>query len=73
MLEVTIAKDGMVEHVKMLTLPRNIHEFMILSVAKAWRFEPARLDGRASASAHDRPRHPHLPCGEGRDEMIQVY
>jgi hypothetical protein len=51
-LEVTIAKDGMVEQVKMLTPPRNIHEFMILSVAKAWRFEPARLDGRAIRYRH---------------------
>ena len=45
-LELTIAADGLVERVKMLTAPRNIHEFMLLSAAKAWRFEPARLDGR---------------------------
>jgi outer membrane biosynthesis protein TonB len=46
-LELTIAADGLVERVKMLTTPRNIHEFMLLSAAKAWRFEPARIDGRA--------------------------
>ena len=46
-LELTIAKDGLVEGVKMLTAPRNIHEFMLLSAVKAWRFEPARLGGRA--------------------------
>jgi hypothetical protein len=45
-LELTIAADGLVERVKMLTAPRNIHEFMLLSAAKAWRFEPARLNGR---------------------------
>jgi hypothetical protein len=44
-LELTIAADGLVERVRMLTVPRNIHEFMLLSAAKAWRFEPARIDG----------------------------
>ena len=52
MLELMIAKDGSVEHVKMLTIPRNIHEFMLLSAAKAWRFEPARLGGRAVRFRH---------------------
>ena len=46
LLELTIAADGLVERVRMLTAPRNIHEFMLVSAAKAWRFEPARLDGR---------------------------
>jgi outer membrane biosynthesis protein TonB len=46
-LELTIAADGLVERVSMLTVPRNIHEFMLLSAAKAWRFEPARIGGRA--------------------------
>ncbi len=45
-LELTIAANGRVERVRMLTTPRNIHEFMLLSAAKAWRFEPARLGGR---------------------------
>ena len=45
-LELTIAATGLVERVRMLTTPRNIHEFMLLSAAKAWRFEPARIDGR---------------------------
>jgi hypothetical protein len=44
-LELTIAVDGVVERVRMLTAPRNIHEFMLLSAAKAWRFEPARMGG----------------------------
>jgi outer membrane biosynthesis protein TonB len=51
-LELTIARDGLVERVKMLTAPRNIHEFMLLSAAKAWRFEPARIDGRAVRFRH---------------------
>jgi len=45
-LELTIAANGLVERVRMLTVPRNIHEFMLLSAAKAWRFEPATIDGR---------------------------
>lgn len=45
-LELTIAANGLVERVHMLTAPRNIHEFMLLSAAKAWRFEPARIGSR---------------------------
>ena len=45
-LELTIAANGLVERVRMLTAPRNIHEFMLLSAAKAWRFEPARIGSR---------------------------
>jgi hypothetical protein len=43
----TIAANGLVERVRMLTTPRNVHEFMLLSAAKAWRFEPARIGDRA--------------------------
>jgi hypothetical protein len=46
-LELTIAANGLVERVRMLTAPRNVHEFMLLSAAKAWRFEPARIGDRA--------------------------
>ncbi len=45
-LELVIATTGLVEHVKLRTAPRNIHEFMIVSAAKAWQFAPARLDGQ---------------------------
>jgi hypothetical protein len=51
-LELTIGKNGSVEHVKMLTIPRNIHEFMLLSAVKTWRFEPARIEGRAVRFRH---------------------
>ncbi|HUF80317.1 MAG TPA: hypothetical protein VMN03_04210 [Burkholderiales bacterium] len=45
-LELVVATDGLVERVRLRTTPRNIHEFMLLSAAKAWRFDPAvREDG----------------------------
>jgi hypothetical protein len=44
-LEMVIGTDGFVERVKLRSTPRNIHEFMLVSAAKTWRFEPARLDG----------------------------
>lgn len=51
-LELTIGANGLVERVKMLSAPRNIHEFMLLSAAKAWRFEPARIDGHPVRFRH---------------------
>jgi len=63
-LELTIAKDGVVEHVKMLTIPRNIHEFMLLSAAKAWRFEPARIGGRAVRFRHTIALDPRSAWGD---------
>ena len=44
-LEMVIGTNGLVERVKLRTDPRNIHEFMLVSAAKAWQFEPARLHG----------------------------
>jgi hypothetical protein len=52
MVELTITEDGSVERVRMLTAPRNIHEFMILSAAKAWRFSPARIGDRPVRFRH---------------------
>jgi hypothetical protein len=51
-LELTITADGLVERVKMLSTPRNIHEFMLLSAAKAWRFAPATIAGRPVRFRH---------------------
>jgi hypothetical protein len=51
-LELTISDIGLVERVRTVTTPRNIHEFMLLSAAKAWRFEPARIGGRAVRFRH---------------------
>ena len=45
-LDLVVAPDGLVEHVRMRTRPRDVHEFMLVSAAKAWRFEPATLSGR---------------------------
>jgi hypothetical protein len=47
-----IAPDGLVERVYLRTTPRDIHEFMLLSAAKAWRFEPALRDGRPVRFLH---------------------
>ena len=44
-LEMVIGTNGLVERVKLRSDPRNVHEFMLVSAAKAWQFEPARLDG----------------------------
>jgi outer membrane biosynthesis protein TonB len=52
MLELTITADGLVERVRLLTTPRNIHEFMFLSAAKAWRFAPARIGDRPVRFRH---------------------
>jgi hypothetical protein len=51
-LELVIGSNGIVEHVKLQTPPRNIHEFMLVSAAKAWQFEPARLDGHPVRFRH---------------------
>ena len=44
-LEMVIGTNGLVERVKLRSAPRNVHEFMFVSAAKAWIFEPARLGG----------------------------
>ena len=45
-LDLVVDADGQVEHVQLRTAPRDIHEFMLVSAAKAWRFEPATMHGR---------------------------
>ena len=37
---------GEVERVKLLSPPRSVHESMILSAIKTWRFRPAMKDGQ---------------------------
>jgi hypothetical protein len=51
-VDLVIAPDGLVERVHLRTTPRDIHEFMLLSAAKAWRFQPALLDGRPVRFLH---------------------
>lgn len=51
-LEMVIGTTGLVERVRLRSEPRNIHEFMLVSAAKAWQFEPARLDGEPVRYLH---------------------
>jgi hypothetical protein len=51
-LDLVVAADGQVEQVRMRTSPRDVHEFMLVSAAKAWRFEPATVDGRPVRFRH---------------------
>ena len=46
-VEVVVAETGYVESAKMISAPRNVHEWMFLSAVKAWRFYPAEKDGQA--------------------------
>jgi hypothetical protein len=51
-LDLLISIDGRVEHVRLRTPPRDIHEFMLVSAAKAWRFDPATVHGRPVRFRH---------------------
>lgn len=48
-IELLILPDGTVASVKLLGAPRNVHESMLLSAAKAWQFQPALKHGRPVA------------------------
>jgi hypothetical protein len=52
-LELLISADGLVERVRLRTPPHNVHEFMLLSAAKAWRFDPATVQGHPVRFLHD--------------------
>ena len=51
-LELVIGATGLVESAKLKTPPRNVNEFMLVSAAKAWIFQPAELDGRPVTYRH---------------------
>ena len=51
-LELVIGVTGLVESAKLKTPPRNVNEFMLVSAAKAWIFQPAELDGHPVAYRH---------------------
>ena len=51
-LELVIGETGLVENAKLTTRPRNVNEFMLVSAAKAWIFQPAELDGRPVTYRH---------------------
>jgi hypothetical protein len=44
-VEIVVGIDGSVESVKFLRTPRDVRESMLLSVIKAWQFQPASRDG----------------------------
>ena len=44
-VETIISASGSVEQVKLVTPPETVHQAMILSAIKTWRFRPAELDG----------------------------
>jgi len=44
-VEILVGIDGNVESVKFLRPPRDVRESMLLSVIKAWQFQPASKDG----------------------------
>ena len=46
-VEVVISETGEVELAKLISAPANVHESMLLSAIKAWRFVPAEKDGQA--------------------------
>ena len=52
-LELLISADGSVERVRLRTPPRDVHEFMLVSAAKAWRFDPATVNGRPVRFLYD--------------------
>jgi hypothetical protein len=46
-MELLVASDGSVEHVRLLNAPRRMADMMLLSGAKLWKFTPASRDGVA--------------------------
>ena len=46
-VEAIISESGEVEKVRLVSPPESIHQSMILSAIKTWRFRPARKDGTA--------------------------
>jgi hypothetical protein len=44
-VELIVSEDGTVDSVKLLGMPHTVHDFMFLSAAKAWQFQPALKDG----------------------------
>ena len=45
-VEAVVSWTGEVEKVKLISPPNSVHEAMILSAIKTWRFSPAKKDGR---------------------------
>ena len=47
LVEVIVSEMGEVERARLISLPQNVHESMLLSAIKAWHFTPAVKDGMA--------------------------
>ena len=47
LVEVVVGATGDVESAKLISTPLNVHESMLLSAVKTWRFRPAQKDGQA--------------------------
>jgi hypothetical protein len=47
MIELVISPTGSVESVRLIGAPRDVHDSMLLSAAKAWVFRPAEKNGVA--------------------------
>lgn len=45
-IELVIAADGNVTSARLVGQPRTVHDSMLVSAAKAWRFRPALKDGQ---------------------------
>ena len=46
-MEVVVSETGSVERVRLIAGPSRLPDVMLLSGAKAWRFQPASRDGEA--------------------------
>jgi hypothetical protein len=46
-MELLISETGSVEQVRLIAGPSRLPDVMLLSGAKAWRFQPASRDGEA--------------------------
>ena len=51
-VEAIVSEVGEVEKVRLVSPPESIHQSMILSAIKTWRFRPARRDGTAVRYRH---------------------
>jgi hypothetical protein len=45
-VEVVVGTDGKVESIRLVGIPRNVIDSLLLSAIKAWQFIPASKDGR---------------------------
>ena len=51
-VEAIVSEAGEVERVRLVSEPRSIHQSMLLSAIKTWRFRPARREGTAVRYRH---------------------